>query len=155
ERAGSQKGKGRRGESFARPGGIREQVPRIGSIRRWIGSRGPTLRDGEADEACLRSGPKGTIGAEWRQVGRRIKQPESLPIVAGLPEVFRVDEQFFNSPGLVGRIVRQRDRRTALEQRERSDHDCQGRRSFRISGSSRLRYRSDQSVRSLLERVRS
>src|SRR5271166_2532861 len=28
-------------------------------------------------------------------------------------------------------------------------------RSFRISGSSRLRYRSDQSVRSLLERVRS
>ena len=34
------------------------------------------------------------MSAEWRQVGRLIEKPESLPIVAGLPEVFRVDEQF-------------------------------------------------------------
>src|SRR5208337_4267053 len=114
------------------------------------------LRDGEADEACLRSGPKGAIGAKWRQVGRRIEKPESLPIVASLPEVFRVDEQFFNSPGLVGRIVRQGDGRTALEQREGSDHDCQGRQKFPHFGLLPPSIsRSDQSVRSLLERVRS
>jgi len=40
---GSPKGKGQRGESFALPAGIREQVLGIGSIGRWVASRGPML----------------------------------------------------------------------------------------------------------------
>jgi hypothetical protein len=79
------------------------------------------------DEPGLRSRPEAAVGAEWGHVRRLIKKPESLPVVAGLPEVLRVDEQLFNSLGLPGRIMWQRDGCTALEQREGSDHDHQGR----------------------------
>ena len=77
-----------------------------------------------------RSGTDAAVGPEGRHVRGLVEQPEPLPFVAGLAEVFRVDEQLFDSPGLVGRIVRQGDRRTSLEDREGCDRDRQGRAQF-------------------------
>ena len=70
------------------------------------------------------------MSTERGHVRRLIEEPEPLPVVASLPKVFRVDKQFLDSPGLPGRIVRQRDGRTTLEQCEGRDHDCQGRQKF-------------------------
>jgi hypothetical protein len=51
------------------------------------------VRPNGADRGIKRgSGPKAAMGAEWCQVRRLIEQPESLPVVAGHPEVFRVVE---------------------------------------------------------------
>lgn len=53
------------------------------------------VRRGKAEPGCsiaISSGPEAAVGAEWCQMRGLIEQPESLPIIAGLPEVFRIDE---------------------------------------------------------------
>ena len=87
----------------------------------------------------IRSGTEAAVGPERRQVGGLVEEPEPLPVVAGQPEVFRVDEQFFDPLGPVGRIVRQGDRGTPLADGEDRHHEGQGRKGFLIPGSSRLR----------------
>ena len=126
--------KGRRARR--RPAGSRARFCARGRSRGL--PSGPTLWRRPSADGVAESGPDAAMGPERSQVGRLIEQPESLPLVTGLPEVFRVHEQLFNSPRPVCRIVRQGDRCTSLEQREGCDHDRQGRQSFRISGSSRL-----------------
>ena len=80
------------------------------------GTEPPGLADARGGALDGRSGPGAAMGPEWGHVGRLIEEPEPLPVVASLPEIFRVDEQFLDSPGLPCRVVRQRDGRTTLEQ---------------------------------------
>ena len=95
------------------------------------------------------------MGAERGHVGRLIEEPEPLPVVASLPKVFRVDEQLLDPPGLICRVVRQRDGAQPSNSARDATMMARAARSFRISGSSRLRYRSDRSIRTIPARVRS
>ena len=90
------------------------------------------------------------MGPERGQVRGLVEEPESFPVVAGLAEVFRVDEQLFDSLGLIGRIVRQGDRCTSLAQGEDATRRAMAAKGFRISGSSRLADRSDRSAPRIL-----
>ena len=62
----------------------------------------------------MRSGTETAVGTERSQVRRLIEEPEAFPVVAGHPEVFRVDEQFLDPLGPEGRVVRQGDRGAAF-----------------------------------------
>ena len=101
----------RRLEQRAQPGA---KAGRRQTMRPAVGrSRAPVTRAEASAESLVGGcdqGPDAAVGAVGRQVRGLIEQPESLPIVARLAEVFRVDEQFLDSPGPVRRIVRQGDR---------------------------------------------
>src|SRR5262245_31664614 len=79
-------------------------------------SIGPTL-------ARWRSGPEAAVGAEGRHVRGLVEEPETVPFVAGLAEVFGVDEQLLDPLGLEGRIMRQGDRGAALGHAQGRHHE--------------------------------
>jgi hypothetical protein len=61
-----------------------------------------------------RSGTEAAVSTEGRHVGRLVEEPDSFPFVADLAEVFRIDQELFDSSWPVGCISWQRDRRAAL-----------------------------------------
>jgi hypothetical protein len=66
------------------------------------------------------------MGPERCHVGWLVEEPEPLPFIAGLAEVFGVDEELIDALGLIGRIVRQGDGGAALAQGERRPQENEG-----------------------------
>jgi len=80
------------------------------------------------------------MGSERSHVRGLVQEPGTFPLVAGLSEILRIDQELFNPPWLVRCIMRQGDRCASLEYREGCDHDRQGRQEFpHRGGSSRRR----------------